>query len=184
MGAVVEKKMHTDNPMIIDYACNEMRSDFLDIYLLATCFFCISTGGGLDGVPVSFRRPVLYVNFAPLGYIPLTIKKNVFTVKKYWLSHEKRFMTFSEIFKTGAAFFLDTKDFKENGIVLVESNPEDIKLSVIEMKDRLLGKWKNTEEDYNLQKRFYSQFKTNELHGEISSNVSSQFLRKNKELLG
>jgi len=183
MGAVVEKEIYTDNPMIIDYACNGMRSDFLDIYLLATCFFCISTVVGLDGVPVIFRRPVLYVNCAPVGYVQASSRHNMFTVKKYWLKSEERFLTFSEIFKIGAGYLTQTKDFEKKGIALVENSPEEIELSVIEMQGRLLKTWKNTREDDERQSVFWSLFEKNELHGITHSNISSQFLSKNKELL-
>lgn len=69
MGSAVSKVFKVDNPKIIDYATNGMRSDFMDIYLAAKCLFCISTGLGFDAVPTVFRRPVVYVNHTPVGYL-------------------------------------------------------------------------------------------------------------------
>ena len=69
MGAGVAEKIQTNIPQIIDYASNGDRSDFLDIYLAASCRFFISTGSGIDAVSMSFRKPVLYVNFLPLEYL-------------------------------------------------------------------------------------------------------------------
>ena len=43
MGESVQKPLSTNNPMIIDYATNGMRTDFLDIFR-SSLLFCISTG--------------------------------------------------------------------------------------------------------------------------------------------
>ena len=51
-----------------------------------------------------------------------------------------------EIF-TSAATALKTQQFKDMGIDLIESTPEEIKAVVIEMVERLAGTWQTTEED-------------------------------------
>ena len=42
MGVKVLKPFKSANPKIIDYANSKMRSDFMDIYLAASCSFCVS----------------------------------------------------------------------------------------------------------------------------------------------
>ena len=66
MGAVVKKPIDTNNKMIIDYASNNLRTDFMDIYLGSQCEFCLTTGTGFDGITLMFRKPNIYVNIAPL----------------------------------------------------------------------------------------------------------------------
>ena len=66
MGAIVKEHFGTNNPKIIDYATNGMRTEFLDIFLGAKCSFTISVGSGWDGIPVIFRRPVFFVNSLPI----------------------------------------------------------------------------------------------------------------------
>ena len=65
MGAKVNKKISFANSKIIDYATNNMRTDFLDIFLGSECLFWISTGSGIDNLSKTFRKPILYVNQVP-----------------------------------------------------------------------------------------------------------------------
>ena len=44
MGKIVNDKLETSNPMIIDYANSPFKSDIMDIYLHTKCFFTATTG--------------------------------------------------------------------------------------------------------------------------------------------
>ena len=52
---------------IIDYANSALKSDFLDVWLMSKCEFCISTSTGFDRVATAFRKPLALVNFMPLA---------------------------------------------------------------------------------------------------------------------
>jgi hypothetical protein len=69
MGAVVKNKLVSKNIKIIDYATNGMRTDFMDIYLGAKCYFCISSSLGWDAIPEVFNRPIVYTNILPFGFL-------------------------------------------------------------------------------------------------------------------
>src|SRR3990167_805966 len=85
MGKYVNSKLDLENPFFIDYANNPLRSDFLDIYLSAHCYFMISSSCGLDSVAIIFRKPLLITN-VPLCdvrsfyYWDLFISKNIFNL--------------------------------------------------------------------------------------------------------
>ena len=183
MGAVVKQAMAVDHPMIIDYATNGMRSDFMDIYLGAKCVFCISNGTGFDAVPYIFRRPIVYVDQAPLGYIMTFCSNALATTKKHWLRDKGRFMTFREIFESGAAYSCFSAKFEEIGVELVESAPEEITAVVVEMDERLRGTWHSSKEDKELQRLFWDIFPKNELHGDIRSHFGADYLRRHKDWL-
>jgi len=183
MGVVVKEAMNIDHPMIIDYASNGMRSDFMDIYLGAKCAFCISNSTGFDAVPYIFRRPLLFVDVAPLGPIRTENEKFINTCKKYWLRNEERFMTFQEIFNSGAAYLTVSSNFDNLGIDLIESTPEEIAAVVLEMEERLQGTYEAMEEDEKLQRCFWELFPRHEMHGEIRSRMGADYLRRNKALL-
>lgn len=53
----------------------------------------------------------------------------------------------------------------------------------MEMDERLKGTWQTTEDDEELQRRFWSLFKPSELNGIIVSRIGTKFLRQNQELL-
>jgi putative glycosyltransferase (TIGR04372 family) len=183
MGSEVIQPFISDNPMIIDYATNGQRSEFMDIYLGATCHFFITVGTGIDAVPGLFRRPLLYVNFVPLEYVLSWDKNNLFIPKQYWLNKEERFMSFREIIESGAGRFLSNNQYIDKGITLVDNTPEEIREVTVEMEERLKGTWVITEEDEDLQRRFWSLFKPGELHGKIYSRIGAAFIRKYKALL-
>lgn len=188
-GVIVKEAMNASHPMIIDYATNGMRDDFMDIYLGAQCEFCISNGTGFDAVPYIFRRPIVYVDVVPPGTMYTSNPKSLNTIKKYWLRNENRLMTLWEIFESGAGRFVYTKEYRDAGIDLIDSTPEEIAAVVLEAESRLKGSWQTTEEDEALQRRFWEifskgmVFSSKPLHGEIRSRIGSDFLRRNKALL-
>ena len=201
MGATVNEAMNAAHPMIIDYAANGTRSEFMDIYLGAKCAFCISNGTGFDAVPYIFRRPIVYVDHVPVGIINTFSSKFLATTKKHWLRGENRFMTLREIIESGAAYFFWADDYESKGIDLIESTPEEITAVVLEMESRLKGTWCATEEDAVLQDRFWKMLLdsainssskamiimtangTKPFHGEIRSRFGADFLRGNKAWL-
>ena len=97
MGVAVKKPINTDNKMIIDYAYNNLRTDFMDIYLASQCEFCLTTGTGFDGTTTIFRKPNIYVNFAPL-FLLRTECLNMLSIPCYYYSKKfSRNLTISEI---------------------------------------------------------------------------------------
>jgi len=183
MGSAVVEVLDSNNPRIIDYATNGQRSDFMDIYLGAKCHFFISVGTGIDAIPAIFRRPIVYVNYVPLEYALSWDKNNIIIFKKHWLDKEKRFLSFREILESGAGRFLYTNQYVDMGITLVENTPDEIRDVVIEMEERLKGTWKTTKEDEILQRKFWSLYKSSELHGKIYSRIGADFLRTYQALL-
>ena len=184
MGAVVNKALDISNFRIIDYASNGHRSDFTDIYLGAKCTFFVTSGTGIDAIPHIFRRPLVGVNYVPLEYVCSWKADHIAIFKKHWLRKEHRFMTFREILDSGAGRFANTQQFDAMDIELIENTPEEITAAAIEMDERLKGTWQSTEDDEELQCRFWSLYKPNELHGKIKFRIGTEFLRNNLFLLG
>lgn len=183
MGAKVKDPLDTgDNHMIIDYASRH-RTEFLDIYLSSKCKFFIASNSGIEEVPKIFRRPVIYINFVPLGHIHTWWPIILFIPKKLWLRKERRFLSFSEILRSEIGNFLYSYQYEKSGIDVIENTSEEIKDVVMEMDKRLAGTWRPSDEDEELQCRFWSLFKQNKLHGKITARIGSEFLRQNKELL-
>lgn len=183
MGARVKEPLKLNNKKIIDYA-NKYRTDFLDIYLSAKCTFFLGCGSGIDEVPKLFRRPVAYVNRIPLEYTVTWNSDHVFIPKKLWLKREKRLLTFREILTSEIGRFLYSQQYEQSGIEVIENTPEEIAALVVEMDQRLKGEWRVSENDEELQKRFWALFKPTELNKIFLSHIGTEFLRQNKELLG
>ncbi len=190
MGAVVRKPLKVNNPHVIDYAWNGMRTEFMDIYLGATCDFCISTHSGWDAIPNIFRKPMVFTNLARLGEM-FTFRKNFITIpKKYKDVDNNRILSLKEIFSRDLGYFHSISSFRDNGIELVENTQEEIRDVAVEMVERIKNTWQNTKEDEELQARFWKLFPTDvvgsnglPLHGEICGRLGTNYLRSNKEWL-
>ena len=191
MGAKVLKPLKSSNPKIIDYAYLGMRSEFMDIYLGAKCTFCISVGGaGFFGIPFIFRRPNAYI-MVPFGHLCTGNKYDLMITKNHMSNKSKKKLTFSEIFSNNVAFSYMQEEFDKQNILLEENSPEEIKDLSIEMDERLNGSWSETEEDLELQTKFWRIFEENiekqnlkiPLHGKINAKFCSKYLKKNKNLI-
>lgn len=191
MGAKVHEAINTAHPMIIDYATNGMRSDFMDIYLGAKCLFAISTGSGWDGIPEIQRRPIVYVNYGPLGYLCTMRNLTISIVKHHYSLAKGRELSLSEIFSVGVGFCLDSSAYKSKGVSLIENTPAEICDAAIEMIERLNGTWLTDEYDKVLQQRFWKLFQADAvhnvnglpLHGDIHARFGAMFLRNNPDWL-
>jgi putative glycosyltransferase (TIGR04372 family) len=183
MGVYVKEAIDVDHPMIIDYATNGTRTDFMDIYLAAKCTFCIVGNAGFEAITRIFHRPIVYVDYVPFGMINTNSARFISTTKKHFLRDKNRFMTFKEIFESGADTFWEAWKYEAMGIDLVDSSPEEIAAVVLEMKEKVEGTWENTYEDEKLQRQFWKIFPKNEYHGELCSRIGADFLLQHKEQL-
>lgn len=186
MGAIIKEALKISNPRIIDYAANGSRTDFMDIFLCARCRFFIGAAGGLNAVPRIYRRPLAFTNVVPLGRDHLLATcgpNNLFIPKKLWFRESGRFLTFRETLQFGADRFLRTEQYEQLGVEVVENTPEEITALVIEMDERLLGTWRTTEEDEELQQRFWSVFDLNHMCDNELLRIGAGFLRRNRDLL-
>jgi len=183
MGKGVSNSIDESHLRVFDYANSDERSDFLDIFLFANSNFNIVSEAGILVLTHAFRRPFCFVNLAAIEYIQTWSNNSLVILKKYWLAEKNRFMTFKEIYLSGAGRFLTTEQYEKQGIELIENTPAEILDVSLEMHHRLNNTWETTEEDDELQNKFWRQFPKSELHGEIYARIGSQFLRENKNLL-
>ena len=183
MGSVVSEPLPAASPMVIDYA-TRYRSDFMDIFLGAKCYFYIGDQSGLDAIPGIFRRPVATVNLSQFQRARTWGPDDLFVTKKLWLRKERRLVTFREIFDWHIDDVRRGEEYGRIDIEVVENTPEEITALAVEMDERLKRTWQPAAEDEELQRRFWSIYKADKLfHGEILSRVGADFLRRNRELL-
>jgi putative glycosyltransferase (TIGR04372 family) len=154
MGAAVKQAIPSENQHVVDYAIKH-RSDFLDVYLFAKCHFMIVSNSGPCDLGWTLRKNIAFVNVAPLlGAAHVRRGNDLMIPKKYWLTKEKRFMTFREIMESGVGSLGLAQHFVEHQVELIENTPEEITALAVEMDERLKGTWQTTEADIALQKRF------------------------------
>ncbi len=190
MGHIVQQPLDVYNHKVIDYA-SHFRTDFLDIFLCSKCHFFVNGMAGLDAVPMlHFRRPMVKVNFIPLNTLRSGAAETIYIPKKYWLVNEHRFITFKEIFESDVGRFGSTEQYYNAGIELIDNTTEEIAAVVLEMDERLKGTWYSSEEDIELQRRFWELFKPDGMHkfkyerqDWFRALIGAEFLRQNQKLL-
>ena len=141
MGALVEKKLVSKNPSVIDYATNGMRSEFLDIYLGAHCEFTISTASGWDTIPQIFRRPIIRVNTLPVCATDNLALESVYIPKVLIDKATGISLNLNQIIDRGVATCYQTHEYADAGIEIRELNSEELVEAVTEMAARVEGKY-------------------------------------------
>jgi len=180
MGENVKEKLITKNSKIIDYATNGMRNKFMDVYLGSKCFFWLSTGSGLDSLNQVFRRPIVYTNYIPMGYI-IETKKDALTIfKHHFDNNEKKKLSIKEIKERNLKYAETTNNYNKENINLIENSSDEINQAIHEMYSRLTLSWEDDLESKNLQNLFWESHKSkNTIDKTIVSKIGSDFLKRN-----
>jgi putative glycosyltransferase (TIGR04372 family) len=124
MGSGFEKPISETLNGLFDYAHSEFRSEFLDVYIAATCKFAVSTQTGPDAVCMLFRRPVLYVDVTRYSQFFFGMKCATWTPVR--LFKDERLLTLSEIVSGDIAWYKDPAEFLVNGITQQKSSPKEL----------------------------------------------------------
>ena len=184
MGHYVKNSLESANAKIIDYASNGMRTEFLDVFLGATCKFCISTGAGFDNIPQLFRRPVLYVNV--VGFVDDLIDNSLlFHPKIYRDTKTQKLLSFSEIVERGIENEVHAPEIEASGTIIEDLRPDEIAEAVREMAARFEGRFTHSRETKtrNIQvisflsarSKLQSQSYSGEVRGEFTSCFLSRY---------
>jgi putative glycosyltransferase (TIGR04372 family) len=125
MGSGSERPFTSRPEGVIDYALSVHRSEFLDVYLAATCTFAVSTQTGPDAVCMLFRRPVLYVDVT--RYCQFFFGSRLATWSPVRLQKNGIILNLSEVVNSEIAWFKDPNLFSKNGISQQKSSKSELK---------------------------------------------------------
>ena len=155
MGKTMANPMPSSHPRLIDYAFHSEKSDFLDIWLFAHCYFCITSGSGAQCISHVYNRPTLMLNYTPLTnliswsnviHLPKTLVWQKSGVPLTWREYVD---TVPDVSKCQTTFFL------EAGIKIIDLTPEEILSAVQEYWQRLNETWIDREVDCDRHQRFW-----------------------------
>jgi len=191
VGSIAQDKLNFKNDKIIDYPFSHQRSDFMDIYIIANCYFYIGGGPGIDSIPILFRKPKLQTNLVPILGTTCELKKVMTIFKHHYCEKLKRNLSIKEIISENMDNVHHTDKFKDKKIKLIENSPKEILdatsdlLELVEDEDNFVKKINQLD-----QKTFWSIFplkKKNKenipLHGQVRGMISPSFLKNNNYLL-
>ena len=125
MGSGSEQPF-TDAPEgVVDYASSKHRSEFLDVYIAATCAFAVSTQTGPDAVCMLFRRPVLYVDVTRYGQFFFGSKFVTWSPVRFL--KDGKILNLSDVIHSEVAWFKDLNLFAINGVTQQKSSREELR---------------------------------------------------------
>jgi putative glycosyltransferase (TIGR04372 family) len=185
MGKVVESNFDIAHPKVIDYANSDWRSDFMDIWLMSKCYFCISTSTGFDSVADMFRKPFAFVNFMPLRYFQ-TWSNCVLAPSHLIWKHSGTYLNCRDHLRHG---YQKLEKYVEAGIEVRPLQPREITATVLEVEARMSGTWTESTEQLGSQKTFWDIYRS--IGGETPADgfyhaeafLSAAFLESNPKFL-
>lgn len=118
-------------PHLIDYARSDLKADWMDVFLTASCRFLLGTNSSLYWVAAAFGVPALLTNWVPLTAPALQSRDRM--IPKLLREHGSgRLLSFDEMFQlprdTWSGHY-----FREHRLELVDNTPAEIDAAVEEM---------------------------------------------------
>ena len=124
MGSGSERPFTNKPDGVIDYALSQNRSEFLDVFIAATCEFAVSTQTGPDAVCMLFRRPVLYMDIT--RYCQFFFGSQLATWSPGRLLKNGKILNLSDVVNSDIAWFKDPDLFTVNGISQQKSSEREL----------------------------------------------------------
>ncbi|MDP6683392.1 MAG: TIGR04372 family glycosyltransferase [Desulfobacterales bacterium] len=173
---------------VVDYAHHEIRCDWMDIFLGASCRFLITSGSGWHRVPGYFGIPSVLTDYP--GFVAYYSMRSYDLYLPRWLKKLQtgELLSFREYMSPPVGMFLSDKSYRDAGLYLVENTPEELEAVTQEMLERTDDNHPSTIPDNDTQRRFKALTETCGLNYggrpvKAFAPLSRDFLEKYAELL-
>jgi putative glycosyltransferase (TIGR04372 family) len=171
MGKAMERKLSIKHCNVVDYAFDDTKSDFLDIWLFANATAVISTSTGLDLIPTLYRKPQLFLNAMPLTIME-TFGRSTWVPKFMFWKHSGKHLTLREMLKY--SFFQSSK-YEENGISLRDLDSDLVLQTVIDFWTNISRPELRESTTNEKQLKFWKIFKATDSFSELHGYVHPDF---------
>jgi putative glycosyltransferase (TIGR04372 family) len=180
IGSVVKKRVNYLGPNFFDYSFSDIKSDFLDLFLIYVSHFVVGNSSGMVDLAIMFNRPLLIVNGVPFTYAPLG-SNDMYIHKKIIDVNSKKIIPFKEILNMNIIREAKGEEqvFREKyGLSYMQNTSEDIYNAVVDMDNYLDG-----EIDIGADmKEYFSKYWGLTDNHMVRSIVAPSWLENNKNL--
>tara|TARA_B100000886_G_C20425676_1_gene493864 strand:+ start:316 stop:1524 length:1209 start_codon:yes stop_codon:yes gene_type:complete len=178
-----EKIKNQDIDEVIYYNTENLKDDFLDIFLLFNCKFMISDGSGISNVPLLNRRKRLYINFAQIFSINLSdsIYTPFILPKKFKKLDTNKYLPYSVVLKKKLSEITYVDELNKLGYDIEDNSEDDIFNATKEM-NYFLDNNDYLYYDSNLEKKFNKLLEKNTNSTLKKSKIPFSYLKSNLEL--
>jgi putative glycosyltransferase (TIGR04372 family) len=164
-----------------DYCRSDMRADWMDIFLLASCRFMLGTNSGPCFVPPLYGKPVVLTNWFPLGMRPWHAS-DIFVPKLLRRTADGAYLPLSQMLQEPLSHcHSPTYLSEEQGVTVQDNNPEVIRGAVIEMMSMPEGIRCQDSDVADLRIRADRIYRDHGILGIAA--LASDFLRRHRDLI-
>jgi len=129
---------------LIDYAHSPLKSEQLDVFLLASSKFLIGTSSGPMRVPSFFGVPIMLTNNIRHQQYYSLKEKDLYLPRLIKKISDKKNLKLEQMLSMPTNLYENESQFKNAGLYWEENSPEDIEFSVMEMLDKVNQKNNST----------------------------------------
>ena len=166
---------------VIDYCRSDMRSDWMDIFLIARSRFMLGSASGPSFVPPLYGVPTVLTNWWPPGMRPWHAA-DIFIPKLLRRSADGRHLTLSETLREPFSYCHSPRYLAAHEGVYVEDNePAVIRGAVAEMLSRLDGDLRRDADVADLRTRADRIYQANGHLG--MARLAADFLRQHGDFV-
>jgi putative glycosyltransferase (TIGR04372 family) len=176
-------------PNVLDYCHSGIRSDWMDVFLAATCRFFVGTASGPCYVPQNYGVPCVLTNWWPPAQRPWQ-PGDIFIPKLLRRSATGQVLSLEQSLEEPFGYCNSIEYLGEaHGVVIQDNDPEDIRSAVVEMLDRVAARASYDESDIALRERAERIYAAvamrlyNSSGAFGSASLARDFLRRHPELL-
>ena len=134
-------------------------------------------------VAQAFNRPIVLVDFNLPQYTNALTSKAIVIFSKYRFRDKRRHVCYPEMLSR-FPWYWDDATLQSAGIEAISNTADEILSAVQEGLERLEGIDRSTDEDRELQRRFWAMFPPENIRGHKWPRIGREFLRENQHLLG
>lgn len=168
-------------PNVLDYCHSTLRTDWMDIFLLAKCRFFLGTSSGPTYVPAAYGVPSVLTNWWPYAQRPWD-ENAIFLPKLYRRLRDGVPLTLSQALSEPFGYCNSMDHLgKREGVTVENNSPDDIRDAVIEMLEKLDGTAQYNAEDVALREKAERIFEIGGAHGVGA--LARNFVRRNKPII-
>ena len=188
IGSHQSEKINFSNDKIFDYPFSSNYSSFGNIFLMKYCQAYFGSNSGASTPVVSFKKPVAYVNFAPLHLNLSTFFKTLPSIfKRLKSTDSNKLLTLKEMFENDLMGKSNFNEIKEKGYVHLDNSEDDIGELATEILSCLNGNLVYTKNEKQLMETYNKIFDkyAKNLYGGPRPQllIGKEFLKKNVDLL-
>ena len=168
---------------VFDYAHSSLKSEWMDLFLCANCLFFLGNSSGLHLLSSVFGVPSALANLIPVSSSLPVMPGDIGIPKVLKKRGTGETLKFVEILASPLGDYRFAERYAEEGILVEDNTPEDIRDLALEMLEQCRGTFAYTPEDEALQRRFQSLFREGHYSFGADSRIGRSFLRKYADIV-